>query len=291
MLALAPKIIASAVGAVLSGAEPMTASSRIGGEHDLESGYEVNLAASLIVHNELDRYLPVTIASLLTFCDEVVVLDDYSTDDTYDYLDTIPGISLARNRGPSFFEHEGKARQALLDWTLKGNPTHILALDADEIVTDGQAVRRAIERPSRGGVWTLVMEEVWRADERGYACRQDGGWRAHPVACLYRVDRHLGEMRDNALACGRTPRGVELRSRRSQPTGAAMLHLGWANLSERARRYQRYVEHDGGRFHRSTHLESIMWPDEKVALELRAWPHPMAEYAPEIVKQASRALA
>lgn len=246
----------------------------------------MNLTASLIVHNELNRYLPITIASLLTFCDEVCVLDDYSTDDTYDYLDTIVGVSLARNRGPSLFEHEGKARQALLDWTLKGDPTHILAIDADEIVSDGPAIRRAAQRPTRVGVWMLVMEEVWKTDDRGYALRQDGGWRAHPVSCLYRVDGALGEMRDNALACGRTPLGVERRSRRALSSGASILHLGWSNLSERERRYQRYVVHDGGQFHRSAHLESIMWPDEMVKLELRAWPKGMEEYVPEIVRLA-----
>jgi hypothetical protein len=32
------------------------------------------------------------------------------------------------------------------------------------------------------------------------------------------------------------------------------------------------VEHDQGRFHASAHLESIMWPDEKVTVRQRGWP-------------------
>jgi hypothetical protein len=244
----------------------------------------MNLVASVIVHNELERYLQVTIPHLLTFCEEVAVLDDYSTDGSWDYLDDLEGVSLKRNSGPSFFEHEGKARQALLDWTLGGNPSHILAIDADEIVTDPVALRTLTG--SRNGVWTLVMEEVWKADENTYAVRQDGGWRAHPIGCLYAVGPRIGQIRDVALACGREPTGV-LR-RRAIPSHSSILHLGWANESERDRRYERYAVHDGGRFHRSAHLESILWPDEKVTLERRPWPEALRSEVPALLERIER---
>jgi len=56
------------------------------------------------------------------------------------------------------------------------------------------------------------------------------------------------------------------------PTATHILHLGWANQAARAARHQRYVEADGGRFHRSSHLDSILWPDNMVTLRGRPWP-------------------
>jgi glycosyltransferase involved in cell wall biosynthesis len=46
----------------------------------------VKLIASLIVRNELKRYLEPCVAHLLEFCDEIRVLDDRSDDGTREWL-------------------------------------------------------------------------------------------------------------------------------------------------------------------------------------------------------------
>lgn len=232
----------------------------------------MNLVASLIVRNELSRYLLDCLELLLGFCDEVRIVDDDSTDGTYSVLADMDRVKVTPSTSSRFYAHEGAARQRALEWTLDAKPTHILAVDGDELIENGQRLRMEVEEDQECPVWTLCMEEVWKADEEHVWIRQDGGWKAHSVPILYRVNRKGGlEIPQRALASGRVPVSVARDWRKARSTGASILHLGWANVAERAARHARYVEHDGGQFHASAHLDSIMWPDEKVTLSQCPW--------------------
>lgn len=248
----------------------------------------MKLVASVIVRNELDRYLAPCIDHLLEFCDEVRVLDDASTDGTDEYLQGIDRVVVARTLGPNFFKHEGQARQRLLDFTLEGEPTHVLAIDADEFVTDGAAVRTACTRMR--DVFALNMVETWEAHDHGLCVRTDGGWWTHPVNALWRTEtrRRTGPWRiaDRALACGRVP--TQVNRARGFLVDAEILHFGWTNEQERRARYDRYAINDGGRFHRSTHLESIMWDCDKVRLQWHEWPAGLDKAA--LLERANREL-
>lgn len=235
-----------------------------------------------IARNEAGRFLRWTIPALFDFCDEVRVVCDASTDGTHKIL-TDHGCVVKRNDRPLFFDHEGRARQQLLDWTMEGNPTHILAIDCDELVADGQQLREKMQGTSKSGVWSLDMQEVWKADEQSLSIRQDGGWKAHPVGIAFAVQdmmqnrqlRRHWVIPDRALACGRVPVAVAQaanRNRQGEPSATEILHLGWSCEKDRDERYQRYVKHDGGKFHASTHLQSIMYEDDRVELTKRDWP-------------------
>lgn len=241
----------------------------------------MKLVAMMIVRNEVDRYLRVCLDSLLGFCDEIRILDDAS-EDAFREIDWLgERVQIQRNSEPQFFEHEGYARQALLDWTMEGNPTHILAIDADEIVGDGQALRRALEEGSATGVTKLSMTEIWGADEDYLFVRTDGDWRPRPIGIAFAVPedwwtnrqirRHF-RIRPEALACGRTPAWITMAGNRTTTEAVSdILHFGWACEADRDARYQRYVVHDGGQFHKNKHLESIMWGDDRVKLARIPW--------------------
>jgi hypothetical protein len=254
----------------------------------------VNLVASLIVKNELGRYLPECVGHLRDFCDLVVVLDDGSTDRTGEWLDDNSDERMVVQHLDSadgfFAGHEGRKRQALLDLTLQQLPDWVLAIDADEFVAGGPLVRAYCEGPRQIG--TLDMEEVWRAHYGYLEIRQDGGWRPHSVPCLWSARLSVSRGRslriaDRALSCGREPEAVRRLYPRSRPTGASILHFGWAKESDRRERYDRYVTADGGRYHASQHLLSIMWPDSDIDLEPSPWPICLAKYRGAIVEAAS----
>lgn len=245
----------------------------------------MKLVASMIVAQiERDRYLLDSVGALLEFCDEVVVLFDLDGDwstahyqdgglmDAWGFAGTrVIGCGPWEGQKPvDFFAHEGRARQALLDATIARNPTHVLAIDADEFVADPQAVRAACNQ-EWAGVRSLVMREVWDLDGDCICVREDGGWRSHPVDILWAVPASAGRLTlaDRALACGRVP--TQIAPARMPPV-TPILHLGWANKAERAARHQRYVQHDGGAFHASSHLDSIMWTDDQVTLDGIDWP-------------------
>lgn len=244
----------------------------------------MKLVAMMIVRNELDRYLKPVIAALQEFCDEIRCYDDVSTDGTADWLEGQANVGVKRADGPSFYAHEGAARQKAMNWAHAADPTHVLAVDADELIENGQGIRDAIEREASLGrrtmVYTLDIQEIWGADDHYLYTREDGGWRTHPVPICYQAVKVVGNRKDwmipqRQLASGRVPMAVA-RNGRKAPSGARCLHLGWACAADRQARYQRYVEHDQGRFHARAHLDSIMWDDGQVKTLARGWPSGLA---------------
>lgn len=255
----------------------------------------MNLVASMIVRNELDRYLRWTVPALLEVVDELRVLDDHSTDGTADWLREFERVQVKAAVRP-MAENEGLARQELLEWTFEAKPTHVLAIDGDELLLDGDLLLDAIEQNTNTDVFTLEMAEVWGCDHAGYQVRVDGGWAPRQVPILYRVpDRvrnpGMWKIQSRAWASGREPRQVRMTAARyRKPTGAVVMHLGWACVEDRRARFDRHMQVDGGRFHASKHLESIMWPDEQVALDPdpRAWPATWPSTVPSLDELVAR---
>ena len=140
----------------------------------------MNLVAMMIVRNELDRYLEPVVTQLLTFCDEIRVTDDGSTDGTREWLEGLDRVSVRAVDETEFYRHEGRARQSAMNWAYKGGPTHVLAVDADEYIAGGQQLREALAT-DRMMVWTLDMQEIWQVFTECMKVREDGGWRSHPV--------------------------------------------------------------------------------------------------------------
>jgi hypothetical protein len=236
------------------------------------------VATMMCAKVETDRYLHAAVAHALGYCDEIVLtFDGVKPRPENDWTlgltwgdDDVRVISHWSHVG--FFEHEGRCRQQGLDVAMERDPTHILAIDADEFVSDGTLLRMNVQARPEVATWSLCMQEVWKADADGLTLRSDGQWVERDVPILYRPDsipKALLQMPDKALASGRTP--VRLSQPRAH-TCTAILHFGWTRLEERQRRYDRYVQHDGGRFHASAHLDSIMWPDSRLRFTGRDWP-------------------
>lgn len=241
----------------------------------------MKLVAAMNVRNELHRWLPITVPHLLEWVDAIAVQDDGSTDGSAEWLEAIEGVELTRTGGNLWAEHEGNLHARLFEHALTLEPTHVLAIDADEIVPEGKRLRRLLELDEQAGTpeitYTLNMVELWGTDPP--VARHDGGWRPHPVAILYRLPEgprgREWRIDGRKLASPRVPRAVvtELRRGRHVEQSIDVLHLGWARPEEREARHRRYVELDGGRYHAKRHLESIMWPDERC--DLRPYEGPM----------------
>jgi glycosyltransferase involved in cell wall biosynthesis len=248
----------------------------------------VTLIASMIVKDELHRYLPLTVEHLLTYVDEIRVLDDGSTDGTFEWLRDQEGVEVIRNPGPSFFEHEGEARQNLYRHTLQGLPDYVLAIDADEFVTNPSYLQAAMD--GAGAVYTLSLVEAWVVSDRGIDIRVDGLWGPRRIPILYQIVRESHDWRitPRKLACGREPEQVIQLSRRAMATGCEVIHFGWANEDERTARAQRYYDHDNGQFHQNRHLQSILWTDGRVRMRRLPWPPSFSELEPKLMALLNR---
>jgi glycosyltransferase involved in cell wall biosynthesis len=236
----------------------------------------------------MNRYLELCIDHLLSFCGMVCVLDDGSTDGTFEYLSSRDRVNVKRNNGPSFYEHEGSARQQLYDFTLAVNPTYVLAIDADEFVGDPMCITRACDQGVP--VYTLQMTEVWHATPENLSIRIDGLWKARTVPILYRPMPGW-RIKDRQLACGREPEEVVQQYHASKPSGSTVLHFGWTRKSERVARAERYDVHDGGKFHQDRHLNSILWEEQKdgrLRLMNSMWPVGLQPFAERIAAVVNR---
>lgn len=257
----------------------------------------MKLIAMMVVRNEADRYLRPCLDHLLEFCDEIRVLDDGSDDETQDILLGCERVEILRTPETNFFAHEGNTRQKLLEWTMQGLPTHVLAIDADEFVADGKLLRATMEEGSSTGVWKLTMTEIWAAGEDWLSVRMDGEWKPRPGGWAFEIPadhwtnrqtRRHWRMHDKALACGRTPLWITMAGNRTTTEPVTdLLHFGWACKADRQERYDRYVIHDGGAHHANKHLLSIMWGDDQVQTRLAAWPPALDKEA--LARRANRA--
>lgn len=250
----------------------------------------MRLVASMMVKNELTRYLPLAVEHLLSVVDEVRVLDDGSIDGSFQWLQAQKGVDVLRNPGPAFFEHEGKARQNLFDWTMEGRPDFVLAIDADEFVSNLELLRTIADDPAASPVYTLSLTEAWAISERGIDIRVDGLWGPRNIPILFSTPRQARQWRiaDRKLACGREPQEVIRRARRAIVSGAGVIHMGWANEHERQARADRYYEHDQGKFHQNRHLQSILWRDRRVRLRRLPWPLGLRGIRDELTALASQ---
>ncbi|MEP2237937.1 MAG: glycosyltransferase family 2 protein [Maribacter sp.] len=85
------------------------------------------LTALVITYNEMG-YIEKCIESV-SFADEIIVVDSFSTDGTYEYLKEHPKVKVIQNPFENFTAQKSFAlKQAKNDW--------VLFLDADEIVSD-----------------------------------------------------------------------------------------------------------------------------------------------------------
>jgi glycosyltransferase involved in cell wall biosynthesis len=98
------------------------------------------ISALIITYNEIG-YIEKCIASL-GFADEIIVVDSYSTDGTYEYLLSLPNVRVIQHPFTNFtLQKSFTLQKASHDW--------VLFLDADEVIPD--ALREEIlETVNRG---------------------------------------------------------------------------------------------------------------------------------------------
>lgn len=228
---------------------------------------DVRILGHMVTHNEMDRYLTVTIPWLATLVDDIHVYDDLSRDGTFDYLQRV-GVAVERrpHAGVSFRENEGQFRGEAwqrMEARLRPGPRDwILCADADEFVvptttnaTFGRSeLQTAIANARLSGRQAISFRvaEIFGFGEDGWpAQRIDGFWDTIR-AC------RLVAWRNNAYFPPRDSAGSVPESWNHGYDPAPrlqILHLGYARHEDRETKSQRYLSSRG---HSLKHVMSIL---------------------------------
>lgn len=180
------------------------------------------LSACIITFNEADR-IAACIRSV-SFCDEILVVDSHSTDETRDIARSL-GAKVIERDWPGYRSQKQFAVDAAEnDW--------VLCLDADEQVSE--ELRQEIEALRAKGFPECAGWSVNRmTDYFGQFLRHGN---AYPDRLIRLFDRRRGrwigrEIHENTRVDGRVGR---LRG--------PLLHYSYRSLSDQQRRLQRYAE-------------------------------------------------
>jgi len=223
----------------------------------------------MVVYNEAARFLARVLADLEQWVDQIVVLDDASTDGTGDICRACRRVVLyERNRENMFSTHEARLREKLWRMVETVRPDWILAIDADEIFEPRMRheARSLVEQDYYDAV-EFRMFDLWGSEEY-YRC--DGQWnpwsRFSRLLVRYRPGRGY-TWPDLPVHCGRWP--LELRG--GLPvyySDIRVKHLGWVRSEDHLAKYLFYRERDIRMYGRpSEHTESVMAPPSRVQLE------------------------
>lgn len=226
------------------------------------------LIGHMVVHNEYDRYLTKTLPALAELCDgRVVVVDDFSTDETWDWINDSPeaeGWQAFRRPDdvPSFLEHEGKFREWAWIHAAKAAGAEagdwIISLDADEFVvasspSDTYRLIREAMNTTDGQSFEFKVLEVFDDSGEVPMVRTDGFWGSISSHRLARWHPDSSEFLMMKMGCGSIPHFAKGDSRLA--IGLAILHFGYARPEDRLAKYARYRRGGG---HNRSHVESIL---------------------------------
>ena len=214
------------------------------------------LVAMMLAHNEADRYLERVIDNTLLFCDEIIIMDDHSTDDTLRVMRKMMTIFEYQGRIDFYhancsWENESKLREELLRAALLHSPDWLIAIDADELYEADRMNEQLPYLMSQADAeWVgFRFFDMWD-DEQHY--RDDDNWPAgtHYAPRMFRADvwkvRTLGyggfEWPDMRRHCGSIPSNVlKLQGINSS---VRVKHLGWMKSTDRDKKYLERLQDD-----------------------------------------------
>lgn len=222
--------------------------------------------------------LPEYLASVSTYCDAIVALDDGSTDGTYDILAAHPMVKvLLRNPvRPDYRDWDDAAnRNRLLAASRELQPQWLISLDADERIDerDAASLRDFLQTDALPG---------FAYGFRHVPMRDDGEHFLPQYQWVYRLFSAGNNQRFPALKLHFIPVPTSIPRYRWIRTTLRIQHLGGLTVEHRLQRFNKYLEADPLRKYQADYSHLLSMP----ALEdVRRW-QPRPESVPVLLDGA-----
>jgi len=199
------------------------------------------LHGCLLVRNESGRWLE-KVLEQMKICDDIVVLDDGSTDDTPDICRSY-GADVFYSDRSYWGTNELKQRKFLWELATHGarESDWIICLDADETFDHPELVKSYILQADNAGCNGLgfPLYDMW--SETHY--RNDELWNAHlrPWVMAVKYEKKDWYWRETALHCGRFPMNAGCKI---ATCPVRIQHWGWSRPEDRRIKFDRYMKAD-----------------------------------------------
>lgn len=197
------------------------------------------LVTALLVKDERDRYLERVLRRCLEFSDDVLVLDDGSTDGSPDLAREL-GCKVRHRGGPAMWGQEAPARAELWDWGAEeAGDGWLLICDADQILHGDP---RPLLLTTEFNAWAWPLFDCWDSEDR---FRADGFWEgykhARPWLFLPSSLTVVAEWPKRGIHTGHCPSNFPIHCGIAPVDLYWWNHLGWLNSIHRRQKYSQYM--------------------------------------------------
>jgi len=214
------------------------------------------IVGHMVMRNEADRYLQASLTQLLKFCDEVVVVDDQSDDDSVEIARDLGCKVIVRpNEILSFLQDETYFRSyawwAMTKELKLSNKDWIIALDADEYIYGGPDL---ISEVKNYDSISVPIREVWDVDP--IQLRVDGFWDTNSHNRIVKYNPSF-RFENSGSGTGSVPTGKYNTEIHDKHSPLMILHFGYTTPEDRQTKYERYtgMKNHG---HNEKHIRSII---------------------------------
>jgi len=199
------------------------------------------------VKNE-ERWIEHSIKSVYDFCDEIVLFDDNSSDNTKKICNKFDKVVDIHTKTDSSFD-EARDRNLLLNMALKRKPDVLLSLDGDEIFlpNSGKIIGEEIDiLHTEGQVFEFQLFTLWDSSNQ---IRTDGAFSSFWQKRMFRLKDQPTDLKINNspypgnFHCGSIPSntaGINY----SVKSNAKIFHCASFDESLRKKKHDWYVSRD-----------------------------------------------